>query len=81
MKRHEFITLVGSAAAAWPLAAGAQQREQVRRIGVLMSTAVDDPQDPAPLAAFAQGLQELAWIIGHNLRIDFRWGGARSHRT
>ena len=59
LRRREFITLLGGAAA-WPIAAHAQQRERVRRIGVLMSTAVDDPQDPARLAAFAQGLQELA---------------------
>jgi putative tryptophan/tyrosine transport system substrate-binding protein len=58
--RREFITLLGGAAA-WPLAARGQQPESMRRIGVLMSTAVDDPQDPARLAAFAQGLQELGW--------------------
>jgi putative tryptophan/tyrosine transport system substrate-binding protein len=75
MKRREFITLLGGAAA-WPLTARAQQGERVRRIGVLMSTAVDDPQDPARLAAFAQGLQELGWTIGRNLRIDYRWGAS-----
>jgi len=75
MKRREFITLLG-ASAAWPLAARAQQGERVRRIGVLMSTAVDDPQDPARLAGFAQGLQELGWTIGRNLRIDYRWGAS-----
>ena len=72
IKRREFITLLGGAAA-WPVAARGQQGERVRRIGVLMSTAVDDPQDPARLAAFAQGLQELGWTIGRNLRIDYRW--------
>ena len=75
IKRREFITLLGGAAA-WPLGARAQQAERMRRIGVLMSTAVDDPQDPARLAAFAQGLQELAWIIGRNLRIDYRWSAS-----
>ena len=75
MNRRDLITLL-SGAAAWPLAVRAQQRERMRRIGVLMSTAVDDPQDPARLAAFAQGLQELAWIIGHNLRIDYRWSAS-----
>ena len=81
MKRREFITLIGGAAAAWPLAARAQQGERVRRIGVLMSTAVDDPQDPARLAAFAQGLQELGWTIGRNLRIDYRWGASSPDNT
>jgi putative ABC transport system substrate-binding protein len=75
VRRHEFITLVGGAAA-WPLTARAQQGERVRRICVLMSTAVDDPQDLARLAAFAQGLQELGWTIGRNLRIDYRWGAS-----
>ena len=74
-KRREFITLIGSAAA-WPLAARAQQGDRVRRIGVLMSTAVDDPQDPARLAGFAQGLQELGWTIGRNLRLDYRWSAS-----
>ena len=76
MRRRKFITLLGGAAAAWPLAARAQQAERVRRIGVLMSTAIDDPQDPARLAGFAQGLQELGWTIGRNLRIDYRWGAS-----
>ena len=76
MKRREFIMLISGAVAAWPLAARAQQPERIRRIGVLMSTAVDDPQDPTRLAAFAQGLQELGWTIGRNLRIDYRWGAS-----
>ncbi len=67
--------------AAWPLAARAQQPERTRRICVLMSTAVDDPQDPARLAAFAQGLQELGWTIGRNLRIDYRWGASSPDNT
>ena len=75
MKRRAFIMLLG-AAVAWPLAARAQQPERIRRIGVLMSTAVDDPQDPTRLAAFAQGLQELGWTIGRNLRIDYRWSAS-----
>src|SRR5215831_15174343 len=81
MKRRDFITLLGGAAAAWPVAARAQQGERMRRIGVLMSTAVDDPQDPARLAAFAQGLQELGWTIGRNLRIDYRWGASSPDNT
>jgi ABC-type uncharacterized transport system substrate-binding protein len=80
MRRRQFITLLGGAAA-WPLAARAQQGERGRRIGVLMSTAVDDPQDPARLAAFAQGLQELGWTIGRNLRIDYRWGASSPDNT
>ena len=78
MRRRNFIALLGGMVIAWPLATRAQQGERVRRIGVLMSTAVDDPQDPARLAAFAQGLQELGWTIGRNLRIDYRWS-ASSH--
>jgi putative ABC transport system substrate-binding protein len=74
MKRRDFITLVGGAAVAWPFTARAQQGERMRRIGVLQSTAVDDPQDLIRLAAFAQSLQELGWTIGRNLRIDHRWG-------
>ena len=76
MRRRRFITLLGGVAVGWPLAARAQQGERVRRTGVLMSTAVDDPQDPARLAAFAQGLQELGWTIGRNLRIDYRWSAS-----
>jgi putative ABC transport system substrate-binding protein len=73
MKRREFITLLGGAAAAWPLAARAQQREQMRRIVVLMSTGEDDPQDAIRLAAFERALQELGWAVGRNLSIDYRW--------
>jgi ABC-type uncharacterized transport system substrate-binding protein len=73
MKRREFITLLGGAAAAWPLAARAQERERVRRIGVLMNTAADEPESQARLAAFMQGLQEVGWAAGGNLRIDYRW--------
>ncbi len=72
MKRREFITLVGGTAA-WPLAARAQQSERVRRIGVLMTTAADDPEGQARIAAFLQGLQQLGWIDGRNARIDTRW--------
>jgi len=69
MRRREFITLVGSAAAAWPLAARAQQL----RIGALMSSAADDPEGQARLAAFVEGLQQLGWTDGRNVRIDTRW--------
>jgi putative ABC transport system substrate-binding protein len=74
MKRREFITMLGGAAAAWPLAARAQQPEKMRRIGVLMNTATDDPEGKARNAAFERRLQELGWTDGRNVRIDYRWG-------
>jgi len=73
VKRRDFITLLGGAAA-WPLAARAQQPERMRRIGVLMNLTADDPEAPGRVAAFAQGLGELGWTIGRNVRIDYRWG-------
>ena len=72
MKRRKFITLLGGAAA-WPLAARAQQAERVRRIGVLMNLSADDPEGQARLAAFRQGLQQAGWSVGGNIRIDYRW--------
>ena len=69
MNRREFITLLGGAEAAWPLAARAQSGERVRRIGALMYLAADDPESPARVAAFARGLQELGWIEGGNIQI------------
>jgi len=71
MQRREFITLLGGAAA-WPLAAGAQQPERMRRIGILMPLSTDDPEAQARIAAFQQGLQQLGWTIGRNVRIDYR---------
>jgi ABC-type uncharacterized transport system substrate-binding protein len=71
--RRHFITLLGGAAAVWPLAARAQQPERMRRIGVLMHTGADEPEAQARLAAFMQGLQELGWAVGRNMRIDYRW--------
>jgi putative ABC transport system substrate-binding protein len=73
MKRRDFITLLGGAAA-WPVAARAQKREPLRRIGVLMNTSADDPEGQARIAAFHQGLQEWGWTLGRNVRIDVRWG-------
>jgi putative ABC transport system substrate-binding protein len=74
MKRREFITLLGGAAAvAWPLAARAQQPERVPRIGVLLASAVDDSENQARMAAFLQGLAQLGWTDGRNIRIDTRW--------
>ena len=78
--RREFITLLGGAAAAWPLAARAQQGERVRRIGVLMNVAADDPEAQARNAAFLQGLQELGWTVGRNVRIDYRWAAGDADR-
>jgi len=75
IQRREFITLLGGAAVAFPLAASAQQRERTRRIGVLMNLASDDAEGQARLAAFLQGLQEAGWAVGRNMRIDLRWGG------
>jgi len=75
MKRREFITLLGGAAA-WPLAARAQQPEKMRRIGVLMPSAADDPEFQARITAFLQELAQLGWLDGRNVRIDTRWGVA-----
>jgi putative ABC transport system substrate-binding protein len=74
VKRREFITLLGSAAASWPLAARAQQGERVRRIGVLMSAVEGDQGGLESITAFAQGLAELGWTVGRNVRIEYRWG-------
>ena len=72
MRRREFITLLGGAAA-WPVAARAQQPERMRRIGVLMSTAADDPEGKARIAALLGGLQQLGWTDGRNAQIEVRW--------
>jgi putative ABC transport system substrate-binding protein len=74
MRRREFITLLGGAAAL-PVAARAQPPEQVRRIGVLMTQAADDPEGRTRVTAFLQTLHELGWIEGRNVRLDYRWGG------
>ena len=75
LRRREFIALLGGAAA-WPLAAHAQQGERMRRIGVLMNLASDDAEGQARLAAFHQGLQQLGWTVGRNVQIDYRRGAA-----
>ena len=80
MRRREFITLLGGAAAAWPFAARAQQRERMRRIGVLTSLLADNPQALARNAAFLQGLGELGWNVGRNLQIDYRLGAVDARR-
>jgi putative ABC transport system substrate-binding protein len=81
MKRREFITLLSGAAAARPFAARAQQPERVRRIGVLSALAADDPESMARIAAFLQGLQELGWSVGRNVKIDYRWGAGDDDRS
>ena len=77
MRRREFITLVGGATA-WPLAARAQQPGGMRRIGALISFAADDPEAQARLAAFVQGLSQLGWTDGRNVRIDTRWAAGNA---
>ena len=74
VRRREFITLLGGAAAAWPFAARAQQSDQVRRIGVLMLYAESDPVGQGRAAAFRQNLEKLGWTVGRNLQIVFHWG-------
>jgi putative ABC transport system substrate-binding protein len=77
MRRREFITLIGGAAAAWPLAARAQQPNRMRRIGVLTPYPADDAEARARLTAFAQGLAQTGWTVGQNIRIDYRWGDGK----
>jgi putative ABC transport system substrate-binding protein len=81
LRRREFIMLLGSAAAAWPLAARAQQGERVRRIGVFSILAEDDPESAARRAAFEQALQALGWTNGSNLQIDYRWAANDAERV
>src|SRR5262249_11232001 len=75
LKRREFIALLGGAATAWPLTARAQQPSGMRRIGVLIPLAMDDPEAKARIAVFQQGLEQLGWIDGRNVQIDTRWAG------
>src|SRR6266480_2869523 len=80
MRRREFLGLVGGAVGAWPLVARAQQRERMRRIGVLMHLAADDPEGQRRVAAFLQGLQEAGWAVGRNVNIDVRWAAGEADR-
>ena len=79
MKRRTFIAGLGSAVVL-PLAARAQQDERIRRIGVLLPTAADDPESLARVGAFLQGVQELGWTDGRNVRIEYRWGSGNAER-
>jgi putative ABC transport system substrate-binding protein len=80
IQRRKFLATLGGAAATWPLAARAQQPERVRRIGVLMPLAADDTEGQVRNAAFLQGLQELGWTVGRNLRLDYRWAAGDADR-
>jgi putative tryptophan/tyrosine transport system substrate-binding protein len=80
MRRREFIALLGGGAAAWPLAAGAQQDGRMRRIGALMNLAANDAESLARYTAFAQALAELGWTVGRNVRIETRWSASDGDR-
>jgi putative tryptophan/tyrosine transport system substrate-binding protein len=80
MKRREFITLIGGAAVAWPLAARAQQADRVRRVGVLQGLAEADPEWPRRFGAFKHRLQELGWTEGRNVAFEFRFAGGKPER-
>jgi putative ABC transport system substrate-binding protein len=80
MQRRSFITLLGTSAAAWPLAAKAQQAERVRRIGVLMSFEENDPEGKRQYSAFRQALADLGWTDGRNVRMDLRWHDGDNNR-
>jgi putative ABC transport system substrate-binding protein len=80
MRRREFIKLVTGITVAWPLAARGQQPVRVRRIGVLMSSAADDPDGQTRLTSFLQGLQEFGWSAGRNIRIEYRWAPGEADR-
>src|SRR5262245_28500759 len=80
MTRREFITIVGGTVIAWPFVAHAQQGARMRRIGVFMPGVADDPEYEVRIAAFLQGLGELGWIVGRNVRIDYRWGAGDVER-
>jgi putative tryptophan/tyrosine transport system substrate-binding protein len=81
VKRREFLTYVGGAAVAWPLAARAQQADRMRRVGMLSTLTADDSEGQARVSAFRQALQQLGWTDGRNLQIDVRWSGGDTERT
>src|SRR5580700_1583226 len=81
MRRRDFVTVLGGAAIAWPLAASAQQSDRVRRISVLIPYAESDPEGQAGAAALLQSLEKRGWTVGRNLRIDYRWSVDTVERT
>jgi putative ABC transport system substrate-binding protein len=81
VKRREFITLLGGAVAAWPLAARAQQPERMRRVGVLMGIAANDPGASGRIASIERPLQDLGWVLGRNLEVHYRWGAGDTDLT
>src|SRR6516165_2239123 len=81
LKRRDFITLLGGAAVAWPLAAHAQQSGRTRRIGVLMGLSESDPEAQSRIAAFRKTLQDLGWTEGRNVRTDYYWAAGDIDRT
>jgi putative tryptophan/tyrosine transport system substrate-binding protein len=78
--RREFIALLGGATAAWPLAGRAQQREKIRRVGVLMGLEANDPEGQSELKALRQAFQELGRVDGHNLQLEIKWSGGEPDR-
>ena len=81
MHRRDFVTLLGGAVAAWPLAVRAQQAERRRRVGVLSNISENDPQSARRAMAFQQGLAKLGWMVARNLQIDYRWGAFDDERA
>src|ERR1700704_1953055 len=81
MRRREFVTLLGAAAAAWPRAASAQQSGPMRRVSVLMALSDGDPGGQAEVNALMGGLRELGWVEGRNIRMDYRWPGGDVERA
>src|SRR5207248_2466725 len=81
MRRREFITFTVGAVAGWPLAAAAQQRERMRRIGILIDIAADDPEASNTVAGFHQRLQELGWEVGRNVQIEYRYASGDDERS
>jgi putative tryptophan/tyrosine transport system substrate-binding protein len=81
MRRREFITLVGGSAVTWPLAARAQQPDRIRRVGLMMNLAESDPDARIRVTAFTKGLEELGWVEGRNLRIDYLWAVDEANRS